>query len=169
MMKSCYFIIMFLLMQGYVQGQPEIAVYIYLAEKCPISIYMANPLQRVLQEHDTDVNYFAVFPMKNSTRSSARSFLEQNKLEEMAIILDPNQELALSHGATITPEVVVVQDGKIKYRGRISNAYNAPGKMKHGRRTNDLLRILNLVRREQDSSFEWLPAVGCFITFHHGL
>ena len=167
-MKVCSTILAILLFNGIIFSQSAIDVYVYLAEKCPISIYMANPLQRVLEEHNEDVNYYAVFPMKNSNNKTATKFLLQHDLDELEIILDPEQIWARTHNATITPEVVVVVNGELKYKGRISNAYNAPGKMKHGRRTNDLLRVLNVLKENPSTNLDWLSAVGCFITFHDG-
>jgi peroxiredoxin len=141
-------------------------VYVFIAEKCPISIYMANPLRDVVREFRNDVNFYAVFPMTNSTRISANQFLASNKLIDFEVILDDEQHFARQFGATITPEVVVVVNEEIKYRGRISNAYTAPGKMKHGKRTNDLFNVLEQIKLDPLSPMPFIQAVGCYITFH---
>ena len=151
---------------SYTQAQTKMDVYVFIAEKCPISIYMANPLRDVVREFRNDVNFYAVFPMSNSTRASANQFLVSNKLTDFEVMLDGDQRLARQYGATITPEVAVVVNDELKYRGRISNAYTAPGKMKHGKRTNDLFDILEKIKLDPLSEVVFNQAVGCYITFH---
>ena len=152
---------------GMAQSKPE--VYIFLAEKCPISIYMVNPLQQVLTKHNSTTNFFAVFPMRNSSLETATAFLSEQNLDALVPILDTDQSIARKYNAKITPEVIVVMNDEIKYRGRISDAYRAPGKMKHGRRSNDLLTVLDALELDSNSTFENQKAVGCFITFHQAV
>ena len=70
--------------------------------------------------------------------------------------------------ATITPEVIVLNErGKVEFRGRISDAYKAPGKMKHGVRKNELIKVLDTLSTGKDVPQPWAHAVGCYITFHN--
>lgn len=147
-------------------SQEKIEVYVFVSEKCPISIYMANPLRSVVQKFDQNVDYFAVFPMRNSTMKTAKEFLESHELQDFSPIIDDDQSLATRMEATITPEVVVIQAGSIVYRGRISNAYSAPGKMRHGSRSNDLLDVLQQVQDGNSDGISHTKAIGCYITFH---
>ncbi len=147
-------------------AQDHTEVYVFLAEKCPICIYMVNDLRSAQKAHP-DVTFNAVFPIKNSTIRSAYSFLKKNDLIEFNIQMDQDQRIATEFEATVTPEVVIVKDGQIRYRGRISDAYRAPGKMKHGKRNNILLQNLNLLEKDADIVLSNEKAVGCFITFHH--
>ena len=89
-------------------------------------------------------------------------------MENFKIKLDNYQGFARKLGATITPEVVVTNEvGEIFYRGRISDAYNAPGRMKHGVRKNELTTILKKLNEGQEITEPWMPAVGCYITFYN--
>ena len=82
-------------------------------------------------------------------------------------LIDRDQYFTKSVEATVTPEAVVTnEDGEVLYRGRISDAYRAPGKMKHGNRTNELKNILGELLTGKQIA-DWQPAVGCYITFHN--
>ncbi len=148
-------------------AQNKLGVYVFVAEKCPISIYMANPLQEAYSEFGNKVDFFAVFPMKNSNEKSAQAFLDKYDLSDFEVKLDNYQGFAKKLEATITPEVVVLdKKGEVVYRGRISDAYRAPGKMKHGARTNELKQILESLTSGKPIPKPWANAVGCYITFH---
>ncbi len=147
--------------------EQEIHCYIFVAEECPISIYMAKPLRTAMEKFGDEVTFHAVFPKRNSTEQTAQRFLEAYKLKGMETLLDPEQSFAKKTGATITPEAIVTdQEGTILYRGRISDAYAAPGRMKHGPRNNDLVEVLKSLENGKEVVEPWKPAVGCFITFH---
>jgi len=167
-MKRFLFVIIFLSI--YVLGfcQNKYSVYVFVAEKCPISIYMAKPLQEALDKYGSEVDFYTVFPMKNSTNETAQQFLEKYNLTDFKIKLDNYQGFARKLEATITPEVIVVDDnGEVAFRGRISDAYKAPGKMKHGVRKNELIAVLGKLTNDEKVPQPWAHAVGCFITFHN--
>lgn len=149
-------------------SQEKYSVYVFVAEKCPISIYMAKPLQEVFEKYSDTMDFYTVFPMKNSTEATAQKFLEKYDLPDFKIKLDNYQGFAKKLEATITPEVVVLDEkGEIAYRGRISDAYKAPGKMKHGIRKNELMAVLDLLANGEEIPKPWTGAVGCYITFHN--
>lgn len=147
-------------------AQKDLNVYVFIAEECPISIYMARPLREAVKQFDSSANFYAVYPSSKSTEASAKEFLENYQLTAFENLLDPKQELTQKLGATITPEVVITNknSGEILYRGRVSNAYAAPGKMRHGARINDLVNMLARITKGETITPPWLPAVGCFIT-----
>ncbi len=167
-MKKNLFIIIFLSVYVSAFCQNKYSVYVFVAEKCPISIYMAKPLQEALDKYSSEVDFYTVFPMKNSTNETAQQFLEKYKLTDFKIKLDNYQGFARKLGATITPEVIVVDNnGEVVFRGRISDAYKAPGKMKHGIRKNELMTVLNKLTNEEEVPQPWPHAIGCYITFHN--
>jgi len=147
-------------------AQKNLNVYVFIAEECPISIYMARPLRVAADQFGDQADFYAVFPSIKSTEATTRHFLDQYQLADFKSILDPQQELTRRLGATITPEVVITnaQTGDILYRGRISNAWAAPGKMRHGARTNDLVEVLTRIGQGETVARPWPAAVGCYIT-----
>ena len=167
-MKRFLFVTLLLLYSVLGFSQSKYSVYVFVAEKCPISIYMAKPLQEAFQKYENEVDFYTVFPMKNSTNKTAQQFLEKYKLTDFKIKLDNYQGFARKLEATITPEVVVLDEkGEVVFRGRISDAYKAPGKMKHGVRKNELVAVLDKLTRGETIPQPWNHAVGCYITFHN--
>jgi|GEM_PF-7052877 len=146
------------------QSKPQI--YVFMAEKCPVCIYMTNPLQQVLDVHENNAEFYAVFPVRTSSLKTARKFLKENALDALTPMIDSDQSYSKSFDAKVTPEVVVMLDDELKYKGRISDAYRAPGKMKHGKRSNDLLHVLNILKENPAATFTNHNAIGCFITYH---
>lgn len=147
-------------------AQERLRVYVFVAEECPISIAMANPLDKVSATYNDRVDFIAVFPNLKSDYVSIRSFLGRHGLDDFRPQLDADQALARQLGAKVTPEVVVTNDaGEVLYRGRITDAYAAPGKVRHGNYRNDLAEVLPLLLAGQNAPMPWPEAIGCFITF----
>ncbi|HUR31567.1 MAG TPA: redoxin domain-containing protein [Saprospiraceae bacterium] len=142
-------------------------VYVFIGEECPICNYMGKPLSLIAEKFQDDVAFHAVFPVKNSNYKTARVFQEQYGLLSFETLLDKDQQLAKKLGASVTPEVVVTDDqGEIMYRGRINNAYYAPGKMKHSSIKNELDDALSLLTTGNQVPKPWPSAVGCYITMY---
>lgn len=155
-----------LLIAGSLMAQPSWEVYVFVAEECPISIYMTRPLQQAWSELPGQVGWNAVFPNEKSDFASSRKFLREHGLEAFTVHEDQQQQLARRLGATVTPEVVVTDPlGRVAYRGRISDAFSAPGRMKHGPRKNELLEVLQRLLRHETVLPPWPAAVGCYISF----
>ena len=156
---------MFFWWSGSAFAQKDLQVYIFVAEECPISIYMAKPLREATAAFADKATFYAVFPSILSTTETAEEFLTTYDLEAFNIRLDTEQELTQQLGATITPEAIITDaTGTVLYRGRISDAFAAPGKMKHGPRTNVLLEALQQAAAGQAVNEPWVDAVGCYIT-----
>ncbi len=155
----------FLFLANSLLAQQELKVYVFFAEECPISIYMTQPLREVAGLYSNNIQYFAVFPQQKSHLESATLFKKEYGLNDFEIIMDREQVLTQQLAASITPEAVITDlEGKILYRGRISNAYSAPGKMKHGKRINELKSIIDQLRAGKTIALPWKDAVGCYIT-----
>ncbi len=156
-----------LLLTSLLYAQNNVNVYVFIAEECPISIYMAQPLKQVAKKYSEQANFYAVFPKKNSNTATASKFLEEYQLNNFSTMLDNEQTLSRRLNALVTPEVIITDaKGDVLYKGRITNAYAAPGKMKHGSPINNLDKALTMIIKGQEVPQPWHKAVGCFITYH---
>lgn len=166
-MKNIILLSLFILFNFVSPVEEKLNCYIFIAEECPISIYMVKPLKKAIDTYGESVTFYAVFPKSNSTKETAQRFLDTYKLDGIEILLDTDQSFSKKTGASITPEAIIInEEESILYRGRISDAYAAPGRMKHGPRNNDLVDVLNALQNGQTVKTPWKPAIGCFITFH---
>jgi thiol-disulfide isomerase/thioredoxin len=141
-------------------------VYIVVFEDCPICIYMSKPLREIYKEYNSEFNFKLVFPHQMSNYKTAHLFKEKYGLKEFETIIDEDQILSKKLGATITPEAIVVNNqDKILYRGRINDAYYAPGRIRHASREHDLKNLLQNILSNTPINDNWNKAVGCYITY----
>lgn len=147
-------------------SQNHLQVYIFVSEECPACIYMTSDLNLLSEKYQESADFHLVFVKKNSTQKSADSFVKKYKLKQFDTILDNAQELCKKLGGTVTPEAVVLEDtGETLYRGRISNAFYAPGKIRKSGKVIDLDVALNYIIQHHEVALPWLDAVGCYITY----
>ena len=145
--------------------QKKINVYAFVAEDCPISIFMASSLRNVADIYADKINFYLVFPFSTSTSKTATAFKTKNQLTQFINKVDKEQRITKKLGATITPEVVITgENDTILYQGRINDAYAQPGKRKHIYTNNDLATALENILNGGEMPKPWKRAVGCFIT-----
>ena len=147
----------------------KINVYAFVAEECPISIYMASALKDVAGNYGDKANFYLVFPFSTSTHEKAGAFKAENLLTAFTIKMDKAHRLTKKLGATVTPEVVITgASDTILYQGRINDAYAQPGKRKHIYTSNDLAAALENILNGREMPKPWKRAVGCYITNQNG-
>lgn len=145
--------------------EKKITVYAFVAEECPISIFMASALKSVAETYASSATFYLVFPTTTSTTQSATAFKTTNQLTRFMIKVDNDQIITKKLNATVTPEVVITgADETVLYRGRINDAYAQPGKRKHVYANNDLAGALENIVNGREMPKPWKQAVGCYIT-----
>ena len=136
----------------------KVKVYITISEECPVSIFMGQYLKEIQDNFEQDVEYYAVFPFNESNSESANIFLKDNELSSFKVIIDSTQTICNKYNFTITPEAVVTNMiEEVCYRGRINNAYYAPGKRKHKPSENDLAKAISLSLNSIKTTEKKLP------------
>jgi len=145
--------------------EQKVRVYVFVAEECPICNFIGKPMARLANEYNGQAEFYAVFPNKMSNYKTIFKFKKKYGMEAFLSILDEDQSTTKKYGATVTPEVVVVdQDDNILYKGRFNNSYYAPGKINHTGKKQDLKEALNLILAGNSIPQPWPKAIGCFIT-----
>lgn len=135
-----------------------------MAEECPVCNYVAKSLKKVSEEYSA-VKFIAVFPQKMSNYKTASLFKNKYGLDNFSIEIDHELSITKKYNASITPEVVVVNElDEILYQGRINNSYAAPGRMRHGKVTEDLDQVLQEIANERSYPKPWPNPIGCYIT-----
>lgn len=146
-------------------GQTSYTVYVFLAEECPVCNYIGKTLKKVSEEYDAEFKFVAVFPQKLSNYKTSSVFKKKYGLNGFLIELDHDLEITNKYNASITPEVVVVdKEDNILYRGRVNNSYASPGRMRHGKVTEDLKMALMDITKGKKIAKPWPDPIGCYIT-----
>ena len=145
--------------------EKKIKVYAFVAEECPVSIFMAASLKSVADRYAGHAEFYLIFPMSTSDYTSAETFKKENKLTHFTVKVDKYQTLTKKLGASVTPEVIITgADDTVLYKGRINDAFTQPGKKKHAYAHDDLGDALAYISTGNAMPKPWKPAIGCFIT-----
>lgn len=139
-------------------------VYVFLHEDCLISQHYTLRLRKLHQEYASETILFeGIFPNSSSTELGLEVFRQKYGVP-FPMWLDEGQKLKEKFDAKVTPEVVVVNNGKTLYQGRIDDTYFRVGKKRRVTTTSELKDVLEAIRAGQAVTTPSVPAVGCFIT-----
>lgn len=143
-------------------NRPQVTVYIFLSETCPICQITTLEIRRIGNEFPK-VQFIGMFPGKDSDLHSRKKFAKKYHLN-FPLQGDSLRQLTQLFKATITPEVVVVGvDKEILYRGKIDNSFLAPGKKRAVTTEKYLYNALKAIHLGQIPNPASTEPVGCFI------
>lgn len=141
-------------------------VYVIVSEECPICIYMSKPLIEIYEKYKSKVEFKLVFPSYLSNYKTMQLYKKKYNLNDIPGYLDEDQALSKKLGATVTPEAIVENEkGIVVYRGRINDAYYAPGRLRHAANKHDLADAIEALLNRKAIAAPWPKAVGCYITY----
>ena len=139
-------------------------VLIFIGHDCPISNGYAQVVVRLCKESlPKKVAFCVVYADADITKDVARKHAEEYGYTCPAI-LDPEMKLARKVGATVKPEVAVLDPkGELLYRGRIDDLHTDFGKKRPQPTTRDLTDALDAVLAGKPVPVARTKAVGCYI------
>ena len=167
-MNRIFYFVVFFLFIGVTTSfsQKDIDVFVFVSEECPVCIYMSKNLNQLQEKYGEKVNFTLVFSQKNSTYKTIHLFKQKYHLLDYKSKLDSDQSFAKKMGASVTPEVFVLDRLGVKYyQGRVDNSYYAQGKIKRSGYINDLDQALDLALQNKKTPLPWGAPIGCYITF----
>lgn len=140
------------------------AVFIFVRDDCPVSNRYIPEVQRLTRKFRLKgIDFFLVYPDPVSTVEQILRHSKEFGYEARAL-RDPEHSFVSYTGVTVTPEVVVLADGKMVYRGRIDDRYVAFGKVRPSATVHDLADTLDLLSRGERVEPRTTSATGCFIS-----
>ena len=164
-MKRILFIIIICSLSIPTYAQKSITAYVFVAEECPVCNYLGKTLKKVSEDYNEKVDFVFVLPQKMSSYKTISLFKKKYGLGIFTVELDHDLTITNRYNASITPEVVIVNEkDEILYRGRINNSYAAPGRMRHGKVTEDLALALQQIVLGKSIPRPWHDPIGCYIT-----
>src|SRR3954469_326169 len=100
-------------------------VFIFTSTDCPISNRYAPEVRRIADAFGSKgVVFRLVYPNPSEDAKAIRAHMTSYSYAgAFEPLRDPKLALAKFSGATVTPEAVVVADGRVAYRGRIDDRY----------------------------------------------
>lgn len=142
----------------------KITVLIFARTDCPITNRYAPLLQQMNDAHKDKVNFWLVYPDKNTTAEQIGEHVRQFAISIPAV-RDPSHSLVKRASVTITPEAAVFDaDARLLYHGRVDNLYEIAGRSRPTATTHELQAVLNAAIAGKPVPFAAAPAVGCYIS-----
>lgn len=139
-------------------------VYIFTSTECPVSNRYAPEIRRLGQTFASrGVLFRLVYPSRFETEAAVRAHMAAFAHGALEAVRDPTLALVGFTGATITPEVAVIVDGKVVYRGRIDDRFVELGVERPKPTVHDLADALTSVFDGRPISRPTTQAVGCYI------
>jgi hypothetical protein len=148
---------------------------IFVTSDCPISNYYATVIQDicatnrmkgltctlVYEDAGFDEVRMDAHLREYGYRGSARPKPGSTTIDA---VIDRDRSVARRAGATVTPQAVLSgADGRLLYRGRIDNRYDALGKPRRVVTRHDLRDAVDAVLSGRPVQTSETPALGCFI------
>ena len=155
-------VLLFLVSPGE-KSHAKYEVYVFLHDECVISQYYTIPLNELHKEFEDVAEFSGVFPNPQVDIKRLRAFEKKYEID-FQLRMDPGFRQVKRFGATITPEVFVVDHGEVLYSGRIDNAYARVGKKRAHVTSHELRDVLEALRENRHPPVHHQPAIGCVIT-----
>lgn len=142
-------------------GEKNTAI-LFLGTDCPITQKYISRIREIVEEFKPTTAFYGVFP-KQFTVKEIKDFKKEYKIE-FTLLSDNEMELAKHLGATVTPEVFLLdKDFNLQYQGAIDNWFYELGKSRLNTTENYLIDALTAVAKGKTPSISKTEAIGCFI------
>ena len=158
-----------LLTQGGEETVPEtlaankLSAFIFLGEDCLASQKYALQLKKLINQYQEEVDFYAVFLPDIAGNNHAEAYLANYGFNGK-VLVDHHLKLTQTLGATITPEVFLVdQAQEVRYSGAIDNWYYALGKYRRVVTAHYLADAMDAILAGEQPAIERTQAIGCFI------
>jgi hypothetical protein len=137
-------------------------VLLFYWHDCPVCNSYAPEIARIFSRY-TNFSFYLVQVDPDLTKAIAKKHATEYNLKA-PILLDPAHRLVKWAKASVTPEAVIVgNDGKIQYQGRIDDLYAGPGKKRSAATDHDLREALDAISLKKPIKTKKTKAVGCLI------
>ncbi len=138
-------------------------VIIFLSPECPIAQKYTRTLNQFQAEFKSyNFSFYGIFNGDLGNKSSALNFTKKYKIN-FTLLKDEKNSLKEMLGATISPEVFVIQNKKIVYKGMIDNWFFALGKKRQIITEHFLKDALKAIVSGEEIKVKKTKAVGCYL------
>jgi peroxiredoxin len=137
-------------------------VLLFVATECPISNYYTSEYVRLAKAFaDKGVLFYAIHADPDVTAADAARHADEYRLQ-FPVLRDPTHAVTRQTGVKVVPEAVVLSPaGRIVYRGRIDDRYNASGVRREVVTSHDLEVALTAVVAGKAPPVAETNAYGC--------
>ena len=146
------------------QTPGKVVVLVFVRTDCPISNRYAPLLQEMSVKYGSEAAFWLVFPDKNESPESIRSYLQEFNYK-LPALRDREHSLVKKSGAKVTPEAAVFNSKHdLVYHGRIDDLYREFGKARRAATTHELADAIEAASKGVAPPSAAAEGVGCFIS-----
>jgi len=152
------------------QSVKKATVLIFINTDCPIANSYHPALKRLADEfcglhENCDCRLILVHANPSLTVPEVRTHQQDFDIQ-LPIVLDPDQRIAKTLKALVTPKAIVIDPaGNVLYRGRIDDRYAMIGKKRAVPQREDLRLALRAIADGQPVEVSTTQAIGCRIAY----
>jgi predicted DCC family thiol-disulfide oxidoreductase YuxK len=139
----------------------ELQLFVFLNTQCPICQAYQGELKNLNQNSPQTPVYYVFCGQQ--PKQAIIEFCNYDHIAASQVILDTDFRLAKKTGATVTPQVIISQEEKILYSGKIDDRYENIGSRHSEVSINYINNALFSLTRNEDISIKHTEPVGCFI------
>jgi peroxiredoxin len=145
-------------------GEVDWTVLCFLGTECPLAKLYGARLQEMSERFsDEGVRFIGINSNVQDSMEELKTYATDHQLR-FPIVKDYDRAVAVSAGATRTPEVVVVDRvGTVRYRGRIDDQYE-PGIARGEATKHDLRDAIESLLAGESPAQAVTNAIGCLIS-----
>lgn len=163
LMKRMGLFLLIVLASFVAKAQTQYTVYVFFGENCPICQHHTLTLNNLTQKYASKgVEIIGVFPNPESDSAAIEEFRQKYKIQ-FALQKDTGRQLMKRFDATITPQVFVVANDSVFYKGGIDDRFAALGKRKTTPVIPSLENAIIALLQGKAVEVKETKAVGCFI------
>ncbi|MBL7870025.1 MAG: hypothetical protein JNM78_00330 [Cyclobacteriaceae bacterium] len=142
----------------------QIQVAIFMAVDCPITQKYLNTIKEVANQYaGKSVQFVGYFPVGLSKKESM-AFRDEYKIpKSIELIDDKKHEWTEMLNAKVTPEVFVIKNKQVLYRGAIDNWFYELGRYRKKVTAHYLVDAIQASLNNEKPSITETEALGCFI------
>ena len=141
----------------------KVVVLVFVRTDCPVSNRYAPLVQEMSAKYSREAAFWLVFPDKNESAESIRSYLQEYGYK-LSALRDPQHALVEKSRVKVTPEVAVFNAKReMVYHGRIDNLYRDFGRARRAATTHELADAIEAAIKGVATSAAAVDGIGCFI------
>lgn len=151
-----------------IEASGKNVVILFLGTDCPITQKYITRIKTIGDEFSSSAEFYAVFPTQFSIKE-IKDFKKEYRIS-MSLLRDDDMELAKLLGATVTPEVFLLDKGlTLQYQGAIDNWFYELGKYRQTTTEEYLVDGLKALAAGASPAIKKTEAIGCFIQMPAGM
>lgn len=153
-----------------IHSEQSLEVAVFLGLECPISQKYISRLNDIYKKYETDklIKWSFIIP-GNVEDEKIKQF--SREFNAVFPITSDDQKLSRTKyfGATVTPQAIVMQNGKTLYIGAIDNWFYELGRYRSQTTEHYLIDALEAVTTNKQPRVKETKAFGCFIEMNSAL